>query len=112
MSLGRRPPKSSELETVAGMPNRKGDQSKRCASARALDYRYRMTINARGVFWRRSEITATTVSCARRGGLGTYFCAAPGALNGQDTAEGRAAIARLVRQFSAGVRAPRAKAHQ
>ena len=47
-----------------------------------------MTINARGVFWRRSEITATTVSCARRGGLGTYFCAAPGALNGQDTAEG------------------------
>ena len=37
MLLGRRPPKSSDLE-VAGMPNRKGDQSKRCASARALDY--------------------------------------------------------------------------
>ena len=53
-----------------------------------MDYRYRMTINARGVCWRQSEITATSVSCARRGGLGTYFCAAPGALNGQAPPKG------------------------
>ena len=112
MSLGRRRPPKRRRRGGTGMQFFRGDQSKQCACDGPLEYRNRTSSNPSGIFSHRSGISTSLVTCTRPGGRRTCFWTAPGARLCRPPWEGRTTIAEGVRRICAGVRAPRARAHQ
>ena len=109
MSLGRRRPPKRRRRGGTGMQIFRGDRSKQCACDGPLEYRDRTSSNPSGIFSRRSGISTSLTTGTRPGGRRTCFWAPGGAVHREKAIQ---RSRKGVRRICAGVRAPRARAHQ